>query len=258
MNNDQPKVDNLLHISWCDSHWVPHLNAGNIMEYFSDRGNPFYDRNCSNEFIKMQQNARLDALNQMQGVEYMLLHAQEPILYIIRKQQRFSPTQVQPMASYHIIGGNIYQTPDVGSIINSRLASATAALNSSFSELASYSNYHPTKGYSWQFKNKDKEDGKKAKPPAPEEEATPFQRLRVESLLGDWANKFPAIMQPEVPPAVAGPSSEHPSPVKIEEMKPEEGSSDIKPEVKQEIKQETKPETRNGTKPPPEKRPRYS
>lgn len=32
---------------------------------------------------------------QMVGVEYILLHAQEPILYIIRKQQRQSPTQGQ-------------------------------------------------------------------------------------------------------------------------------------------------------------------
>lgn len=32
-------------------------------------------------------------LSQMVGVEYILLHAQEPILYIIRKQQRQSPTQ---------------------------------------------------------------------------------------------------------------------------------------------------------------------
>lgn len=31
--------------------------------------------------------------SQMVGVEYILLHAQEPILYIIRKQQRQSPTQ---------------------------------------------------------------------------------------------------------------------------------------------------------------------
>ena len=31
----------------------------------------------------------------MVGVEYILLHAQEPILYIIRKQQRQSPSQGQ-------------------------------------------------------------------------------------------------------------------------------------------------------------------
>ena len=31
--------------------------------------------------------------SQMVGVEYILLHAQEPILYIIRKQQRHAPSQ---------------------------------------------------------------------------------------------------------------------------------------------------------------------
>lgn len=29
----------------------------------------------------------------MQGVEYALVHAQEPILYVIRQQHRQSPTQ---------------------------------------------------------------------------------------------------------------------------------------------------------------------
>lgn len=29
----------------------------------------------------------------MVGIEYILLHVQEPILYVIRKQHRFSPTQ---------------------------------------------------------------------------------------------------------------------------------------------------------------------
>ena len=61
----------------------------------------------------------------MQGQEYMLLHAQDNVLYIIRKQQRFSPTQVTPLASYHIIAGQVFQTPDLGSVINSRLVSFT-------------------------------------------------------------------------------------------------------------------------------------
>ncbi|EMP39553.1 Mediator of RNA polymerase II transcription subunit 6 [Chelonia mydas] len=39
------------------------------------------------------QRLTLDHLHQMIGVEYILLHAQEPILFIIRKQQRQSPTQ---------------------------------------------------------------------------------------------------------------------------------------------------------------------
>ena len=159
--------------------------------------------------------------------------------------------------------GNINQTPDVGSSINSRLASVNAALKSSFSELASNSNYRPAEGYSWQLKDED--DCKKAKPPKPEEEATPFQRVCVEPLLEGSTNKCPAIIQPEVPPSsyrpeplpgdwdneflailnefsaevppsVAGPSSEHPSPVKILEQagtavkrqKPEEPLENMK------------------------------
>ncbi|XP_009981662.1 PREDICTED: uncharacterized protein LOC104376736, partial [Tauraco erythrolophus] len=83
---------NLLGISWVDSSWIPILNNGSVLDYFSERSNPFYDRTCNNEVVKMQR-MTLDHLNQMVGVEYILLHAQEPILFIIRKQQRQSPTQ---------------------------------------------------------------------------------------------------------------------------------------------------------------------
>ncbi|KAG2457892.1 MED6 polymerase, partial [Polypterus senegalus] len=111
---------NLLGISWVDSGLVPLLNPGNVLDYFSERSNPFYDRTCNNEVVKMQR-LTLDHLNQMVGVEYILLHAQEPILYIIRKQQRQSPTQVAPLADYYIILGVVYQAPDLGSVIGSRV-----------------------------------------------------------------------------------------------------------------------------------------
>jgi len=55
--NDEPLVafpDNLLGISWVDSGWVPILNPGNVLDYFSERSNPFYDRTCNNEVVKMQ------------------------------------------------------------------------------------------------------------------------------------------------------------------------------------------------------------
>ena len=38
----------------------------------------------------------------MTGIEYELLHAMEPILYIIRKQNRHSPTQgLQRVINYY-------------------------------------------------------------------------------------------------------------------------------------------------------------
>lgn len=57
----------------------------------------------------------------MTGLEYILLHVQEPILYVIRKQHRYSQSQVTPLADYYIIAGVVYQAPDLASVINSRL-----------------------------------------------------------------------------------------------------------------------------------------
>ena len=57
----------------------------------------------------------------MVGIEFILLHVQEPILYVIRKQHRHSPTEATPMADYYIIAGTIYQAPDLASVFNSRL-----------------------------------------------------------------------------------------------------------------------------------------
>ena len=48
-------------------------------------------------------------LPSMVGVEYILLCAQEPILYVIRKQQRHSPSQVSTIADYYIVAGVVYQ-----------------------------------------------------------------------------------------------------------------------------------------------------
>ena len=47
-------ADNPLALSWHDSAWIPMLNPTNIMDYFAERTNPFYDRTCNNETIKMQ------------------------------------------------------------------------------------------------------------------------------------------------------------------------------------------------------------
>ncbi|WAR19012.1 MED6-like protein, partial [Mya arenaria] len=96
-----------LNLTWHDTAWIPVLNPGNILDYFSERSNPFYDRQCE----------------QMTGVEYVVVHVQEPILYIIRKQFRHSPTQVIPQTDYYIIGGVVYQAPDLHTFINSRLPS---------------------------------------------------------------------------------------------------------------------------------------
>ena len=86
--------ENPLSISWHDSAWIPILNPHNVMDYFSERSNPFYERTCNNETIKMQR-LNPEQMQNMQGTEYVLLHVQEPILYVIRKQHRQSPNHVR-------------------------------------------------------------------------------------------------------------------------------------------------------------------
>uniref|UniRef100_A0A7N8YLF7 Mediator of RNA polymerase II transcription subunit 6 n=1 Tax=Mastacembelus armatus TaxID=205130 RepID=A0A7N8YLF7_9TELE len=182
--------NNLLGISWVDSGWVPILNPGNVLDYFSERSNPFYDRTCNNEVVKMQR-LTLEHLNQMVGVEYILLHAQEPILYIIRKQQRQSSTQVIPLADYYIIAGVVYQAPDLGTVISSRVLSAVHGIQSAFDEAMSYCRYHPSKGYWWHFKDQEEREKAKPKSKKKEEPSSLFQRQRVDTLLLDLRSKFP-------------------------------------------------------------------
>lgn len=88
----------------------------------------------------------------MVGMEYILLHVQDPILYVIRKQHRHSPTEATPMVDYYIIAGKVYQAPDLASVFNSRLLATVHNLQAAFEEASSYARYHPGyTGYSWDF-----------------------------------------------------------------------------------------------------------
>ncbi|XP_022911852.1 mediator of RNA polymerase II transcription subunit 6 [Onthophagus taurus] len=231
-------TDNPLSISWHDSAWIPNLNTQNVMDYFSERSNPFFDRTCNNEIVKMQR-LNPDHLNNMVGLEYTLLHVQEPILYVIRKQHRHSVQQVTPLADYYIIAGVIYQAPDLASVLNSRLLSAVHHLQGAFEEASSFSRYHASKGYSWDFKsqrgNNDKPKAKEEKPR--EEPSSLFQRQRVDMLLGELIKKFPLPIPPQIKTAP------HP---KIEAENGATENKDIKLEKQDKIK------------PPPEKKPRIN
>lgn len=46
--------ENPLYLSWHDTAWIPILSPTTIMDYFSEKSNPFYDRTCNNEIVKMQ------------------------------------------------------------------------------------------------------------------------------------------------------------------------------------------------------------
>ncbi|XP_023691749.1 mediator of RNA polymerase II transcription subunit 6 isoform X2 [Paramormyrops kingsleyae] len=195
--------------------------------------------------VKMQR-LSLDHLNQMVGVEYILLHAQEPILYIIRKQQRQSPTQVTPLSDYYIIAGVVYQAPDLGSVIGSRVLSAVHGIQSAFDEAMSYCRYHPSKGYWWHFKDQEEREKAKPKSKKKEEPSSLFQRQRVDALLVDLRQKFPpAFYQPK--------PGEKPIPVEVKK-EPETSTEAIRQEEREPAAKTPAPTPPN--KAPPEKRAR--
>ncbi|XP_065331664.1 mediator of RNA polymerase II transcription subunit 6 [Cloeon dipterum] len=242
----EPKVDNPLSVSWHDSNWIPMLNPTNIMDYFSERSNPFYDRNCNNEIVKMQR-LNSDQLMNMTGTEYILLHVQEPILYVIRKQHRHSPAQATPLTDYYIIAGVVYQAPDLGSVFSSRILSAVHNLQGAFDDTISFSRYHPSKGYSWEFKDKNQKvaAASTSKKSSDREEASSvFQRQRVDMLLRELTNNFPPKVIQPVPLAPT------------EQAKPATDEVQIKTEPRTEKSEAPLPQGR--MRPPPEKKPKLS
>jgi len=198
--------ENPLFVSWVDSAWIPVLNQSNVLDYFSERTNPFYDRTCNNEILKMQKLGVADVqLTNMQGPEYCLLHVQEPILYVVRKQIRHSPTQVTPVSDYYILAGVIYQAPDIGAVLNSRILTGVSHLQAAFEEARGYSRYHPSRGYWWHFgKEKEEVRQQKKKEEEKEEPSSFFQRRRVDLLLDQLTRQFP-MRVPPAPAAVEGP-----------------------------------------------------
>lgn len=59
----------------------------------------------------------------MTGFEYMLSEVMEPHLFVIRKQKRDGPEKVNPVLTYYILDGSIYQAPQLGSVFAARIVS---------------------------------------------------------------------------------------------------------------------------------------
>ena len=118
--------------SWHDSTLVSNLTRANVMMYFTQRTNPFYDRRSNNELLKHPHNKPIELLRTMQGLEYDLIYEEAPILFVVQKRKRHSATHVTPIANYYIIAGVVYRAPDLNRILSSRLATSCDYLNEAF------------------------------------------------------------------------------------------------------------------------------
>lgn len=180
-----------LRISWHDSAWIPHLNPKNILEYFCQKSNPFYDKACNNEIARMQR-LMPEHMLMMTGLEYTILHVQEPILYVIRKQERIGPDSVTPLVDYYILAGVVYQAPDLNSIIQSRVLNAALNLRSALEEFQSISTFSSSTGFAWKHHQQQQQQlaGKPSSARAAERTQGPNEFTRFQTKIGPLLKNF--------------------------------------------------------------------
>eukprot|EP00800_Vazella_pourtalesii_P012021 TRINITY_DN2867_c0_g1_i1.p1 TRINITY_DN2867_c0_g1~~TRINITY_DN2867_c0_g1_i1.p1 ORF type:complete len:210 (-),score=54.27 TRINITY_DN2867_c0_g1_i1:84-713(-) len=183
----------LLATKWSDSTKRNLLNQHTILDYFCQKSNPFYDSTCNNEVCKMQ---RLDIghSRNMVGIEYDLSHLQDPCLFIVRKQYRESPTNIIPLAYYSVIDGDVYQCPDLLSIINSRLTQCINEVEQAYTALTKQTVYRPLEGNVWAFEERLQRHTQLDA----YNDSSLYQQQAVDILLKDLVKKFPveAVYKP--------------------------------------------------------------
>lgn len=177
-----------LRLSWHDSAWIPHLNLANILDYFCQKSNPFYDKLCNNEIAKMQK-LNPEQMQMMVGMEYVLLYAQEPILYVIRKQERVSQDFVTALVDYYILAGVVYQAPDLNSIIQSRVANCTLNLKTALEDFQALSSFSPSAGYSWKSQQPTKTNSKASEITQRPNEFSRFQ-MKIGALMKNFSESI--------------------------------------------------------------------
>ncbi|KAF8481313.1 MED6-domain-containing protein [Russula ochroleuca] len=131
------------------------LTAENVFDYFAS--SMFYDKQSNNQVLRMQTmhtgmpiSNEAEELKRFTGVEFAVVHAQPPSLFIIHKRERFSPEEVRPLQAYFIINNRIYQSPDMYTVLSNRLLTSLYSLESSLDILRKYKpDYTPRSGFAW-------------------------------------------------------------------------------------------------------------
>jgi len=190
------------------------INQENVLQYFCDHNNRFYERTSDNEQARMQTNLIgpnvAEFLVRLNGIQYVLHNAQPP-LFVICKQRRHSPTNVSPLAYYYVLNGVVYQAPDLYTVCQSRMVAAVEPLKKALGQTLEFLRSNVTKGYYWEFKTEPAKrsgarvgDDPTTMTMAGEElqdqdgridewntRATPYQHMRTEMLLHFLREEFP-------------------------------------------------------------------
>lgn len=131
------------------------LTAENVFDYFAS--SMFYDKQSNNQVLRMQTmhtgvpiSNEAEELKRFTGIEFAVVHAQPPSLFIIHKRERFSPEDTRTLQAYFIINNRIYQSPDMYTVLSNRLLTSLYSLESSLDILRKYKpDYTPRTGFAW-------------------------------------------------------------------------------------------------------------
>ncbi|EGO02729.1 hypothetical protein SERLA73DRAFT_47627 [Serpula lacrymans var. lacrymans S7.3] len=157
-NSDLHPLDDYTHRFFIWHEWIQAngpLTVDNVFDYFAT--SMFYDKQSNNQVLRMQtMHIAMPILNEAEelkrftGIEFALVHAHPPSLFIIHKRERLSPEEVRPLAAYFVVNNRIYQSPDVYTVLSNRLLTSLYSLQSSLDILRSYRpDYTPRTGFVW-------------------------------------------------------------------------------------------------------------
>ncbi|KAI5849597.1 MED6 mediator sub complex component-domain-containing protein [Morchella snyderi] len=165
-NIDRPKTP-LDETLWRDQAWYRTwgpLTPFTVMDYF--RLSTFFDNTSNNGTLFQQMQFRPEIrqelatpelfnarLRRMTGVEYMLATGSSDTgVWVIRKQLRRGVVRgedgqevedVSVLATYYVVGENVFMAPAVGAVLMNRMLTAITALRSAQSIAAGIAEYRP-------------------------------------------------------------------------------------------------------------------
>ncbi|CCC66716.1 hypothetical protein NCAS_0A01580 [Naumovozyma castellii] len=86
-------------------------------------------------------------LKKLKGIEYVLSNVREPDFWQIRKQYRSQPgNKIETLQNYYIIGANVYQSPTIFKVVQSRLLSSTLHLSKTLDDIYKLTEFKPSQG----------------------------------------------------------------------------------------------------------------
>ncbi|PRP89169.1 putative mediator of RNA polymerase II transcription subunit [Planoprotostelium fungivorum] len=147
-------------LSYRDNMWLQHnpLDVDTVLNYFRD--SIFYDWQCNNEQLRMQQRVPLpqsainEKLKQMKGIEYVATQASDGV-FLIYKQDRRDQNMVIARASYYVIHGTIYQSPNIHAVLASRALKVAYHLQTALKKSCTFYRFDCSTGYTWNFSEKE-------------------------------------------------------------------------------------------------------